>query len=212
MPPSANLSINNPILEFKAGRCDVDGSKVTPVATPGYLYLYTEDEDLIHFCWRPRTQPSTDPEIDLITVPGDATFRPVQKDTPSNAPSTSISSPTNGRIFRLKFGSSGEKYYFWLQGGVQHSRDHAHWSARDTRVGELVDMVLSEDVVNVQMELDDLKRENGSRRGGGDDGEDLMELDRTESGTGGAGAGATGGDAREEGESSREGGADGGRA
>lgn len=81
-------------------------------------------------------------------------------------------------------------------------------------MGQIVEALLQGDDVDVQGEIEDM-----ARGGGGDDdaGGDLMDLDggpdqsRQESG-GGAGQGATGGDPRVEGESSREGGADGGRA
>jgi hypothetical protein len=69
--------------------------------------------------------------------------------------------------------------------------------------------------VDVDGEIADMRRGDGGDDGQGGD-EDLMDLDggpgleRRE--TGGAGQDATGGDPRDEGESSREGGADGGRA
>lgn len=69
--------------------------------------------------------------------------------------------------------------------------------------------------VNVDQELSEIERPNGN---GGNDDQDMEDLSgsgnalgRTTS-TGGAGANATGGDIRDEGEESREGGADGGRA
>jgi 26S proteasome regulatory subunit N13 len=194
-----------PLITFKAGNCTAAGNRITPNPTPGYIYLYNED-DLIHFCWRPRSSPATDPEIDLIAM-GDASFTPLVK-TPG---AESVQSPTNGRIFVLKFESSGEKQYFWMQSKTQHREGDASWfSERDQRLGQIVDALLSGEDVDVEGEVETLRRSNGG--GGGQGGEeDLMELDRTES-TGGAGADATGGDPREEGEASREGGEDGGRA
>lgn len=199
-----------PLITFKAGHCTVTGKRITPVPTPGYIYLYTEDE-LIHFCWRPRSSPATEPEIDLIAM-GDASFTPLVK----TAGAENVHSPTNGRIFALKFESSGEKHYFWMQAKTQHREGDASWfSERDQRLGQIVDLLLSGEEVDVEGEVETLRRSNGEGGGdggeGGDGEEDLMDLDRTES-TGGAGQDATGGDPRDEGEASREGGADGGRA
>ena len=198
-----------PLITFKAGRCTKEGRKIIPDPTPGYVYLYSEDE-LIHFCWRPRNQPASDPEVDLIAM-GDATFSPLVKESGAE----DVRSPTNGRIFVLRFSSSGEKSYFWMQARSQHTSGDADWfSQRDQRLGQVVDLLLSGEDVDVEREVEEIRRsgngDDGDAGGQNGDGGDLMDLDRQE--TGGAGQDATGGDPREEGEASREGGADGGRA
>lgn len=197
-----------PLITFKAGRCSTAGKKVQPVPTPGYLYLYSED-DLIHLCWRPRSVPSTEPEIDLITIAGDATFTPLVKESGAE----DVRSPTNGRIFVLKFSSSGEKEYFWMQAKSQHKEGDASWfSQRDQRLGQIVDLLLAGEEVDVGQEIEEIRQQGADGDADGDGGGDaeMMDLDRT--GGGGAGQDATGGDPRQEGEQSRDGGADGGRA
>jgi 26S proteasome regulatory subunit N13 len=142
--------------------------------------------------------------------PGDATFTPYTGTT-STAETTS---PTNGRIYMLKFSSSSQRHFFWLQSKSQHTSGDASWfSSRDKRYGEIINNILAGEEVDVGFELQRL-------RGGDDDddenGDDIdMEDAQPEhhrQGSGGAGADATGADARDEGEASREGGADGGRA
>jgi hypothetical protein len=199
-----------PLITFKAGRCTKEGRRITSDPTPGYLYLYSEDE-LIHLCWRTRNQPATEPEIDLIIVPGDATFSPLVKEPGAE----DVRSPTNGRIFVLRFSDSGEKSYFWMQSKSQHNSGDADWfSQRDQRLGQIVDLLLSGEDVDVEREVQEIRQAGNGGDGDADgqsgDAGDLMDLDRQE--TGGAGQDATGGDPREEGEASREGGADGGRA
>lgn len=200
---------SSPLITFKAGRCDQTGRSVKPVPTPGYVYLYLED-DLLHFCWRPRSSPSTEPEIDLIMFPGDGTFQPLLKEQGAEH----LHSPTTGRIYMLAFSSSGQKHYFWMQSKSQHKEGSLSWfSQRDQRIGQIVDSLLQGEDVDMEQEIEDLRNGGGDGDGDGDE----MDVDhagsgRRESQTGGAGAGATGGDTRDEGESSREGGADGGRA
>ncbi|TAQ88333.1 hypothetical protein B7494_g3333 [Chlorociboria aeruginascens] len=203
---------NSPIITFKAGKCEIDTSsrpyKVTPVPTPGYIYLYAEDE-LVHFCWRERSKPMNhDDNLDLVMFPTDGHFEPYEYKT-SNQPT----SKTNGRIFALKFSSSSQRYLFWLQSKPQARNGDASWfSPRDLKIGQIVDTLLQGEEVNVTDEISQV------RGGGGDnDGDETMEDieghgDSAEGGSGGAGPGATGGDIREEGEGAREGGADGGRA
>ncbi|KAL8826008.1 MAG: hypothetical protein Q9191_004061 [Dirinaria sp. TL-2023a] len=205
----------SPIITFKAGNCEFDASssppKVIPNSTPGYLYLFEEDE-LIHFCWRPRSAPLSQPELDLTMVPADGHFAPYEK----TAPNSNQKSPTNGRIFVLSFQSSTQKHIFWLQSKSQHAQGDPSWfSPRDLKLGEIVDRLLQGDEVNVQEEVANVSNEQGGQ--GGDDGDTHME-DAGPEGQGGAQGDAAGTDpfggdaATREGEGSREGGADGGRA
>ncbi|KAH6650870.1 proteasome complex subunit Rpn13 ubiquitin receptor-domain-containing protein [Chaetomium tenue] len=209
-----------PIITFKAGMCDVDQSskpfKIKAQATPGYIYLYSED-DLIHFCWRPRWTPLDEPDLDLVMVPTDGNFVPYDTRTPSNP-----SSKTNGRIFVLKFTSSSQRHLFWLQSKPQgNSGDPAWLSPRDLKIGDIVDRLLQGEEVDVNEELGSVHNNNDDSRRDADDDEDETMEDveghagahaHRRGGHGGAGAGATGGDFREEGEDAREGGGDGARA
>lgn len=206
-----------PIITFKAGLCDLNvcwstkrfrnytdsfsqesTSRVTPQSTPGYVYLYSE-EDLLHFCWRPRSATLQDPELDLIMFPSDGTFTPYEK--------TRVS----GRVFVLKFSSSSQRHLFWLQSKSQSpSGDPSFFSARDLKIGEIVNNLLQGEEVDVQQAVAEMRAGHPPD----DDDETMEDVEGTDHdrGAGGAGAGATGGDIREEGEGAREGGADGGRA
>lgn len=148
-------------------------------------------------------------------VPTDGMFKPYYGSTGS----ATSKSPINGRIFVLKFSSSSQRYFFWLQSLAQPAGDPRHFSPRDLKLGEIVDNLLQGGEMD-SSEIATLRQ----RRNGGDDGDDddddtmddvqgnthLPELHRQ--GSGGAGADATGGDVREEGADARDGGADGGRA
>ncbi|KAJ5902180.1 hypothetical protein N7495_002708 [Penicillium taxi] len=196
--------MSDPIITFKAGICDLDAQtgNVKPKPTPGYIYLYSEDE-LVHFCWRPRSSPLDEPELDLVMIPSDGTFMPYK---PSGKDATT------GRVFVLKFSSSSQRYLFWLQSLSQHESGDPSWfSPRDLKLGEIVDLLLNGE--DVEQEIANLP--SGRRPSGGDDDETMEDVDQDPAlgaGSGGAGADATGGDVREEGQESREGGADGGRA
>ena len=156
--------------------------------------------------------------------PGDASFT-AYNEQKSKA-------PKNGRIMLLKIASSFTRHAFYLQSKQQPATAAAnHFSKRDLRIIKLVDDVLKGDSVDVDEELEKIRREN--RRDDDDDDDDEGDDDEDEdegdgdvdgaranrrsggrrmSTTGGAGSDATGGDFREEGEEAREGGADGARA
>lgn len=175
-------------------------------ARPGPL----TDADLIHFCWRKRSDPLDSPELDLVMVPTDGHFVPHESDKQTHS-----SSKTNGRVFVLKFMSSSQRHIFWLQSKAQGRDGNAsYFSPRDLKIGQIVDTLLQGEEVNVNAELASI---NNSRPSRPDDDDEMMEDiegpgDSSQGGAGGAGPGATGGDVREEGEGSREGGADGARA
>jgi len=171
--------------------------------------------EFVHFCWRPRGNSDDDSDFDLIMIPGDGSFVPYTG-SETAAESENVRSPTDGRIFVLKFSSSSQRYLFWLQSKSQHPRGDPSWfSPRDLAVGQIVDRLLNGEEVDVQTEL-----AVAASQGPNDDDETMEDVEGTDhsynrnrhGSTGGAGAGATGGDIREEGEESREGGADGGRA
>ncbi|KAM3419247.1 hypothetical protein BST61_g5185 [Cercospora zeina] len=141
-----------PLITFKAGLCEFRGRTVTPDARPGYIYLHSEDE-LLHFCWHGH-------------------FYPLVKERGAEQ----LHSPTNGRIFVLKFSSSNQKHYFWMQSKSQSRQGEASWfSERDQRIGQIVDQLLQDEDVDVTAEIDEI-------RGGGNSGTDdknLEVLDRT---------------------------------
>ncbi|KAF9900018.1 adhesion regulating molecule 1 [Linnemannia zychae] len=89
------------LLQFKAGRCLRDGTTniVKPDATKGLVYM-EEEEGLLHFFWKNRTTNTV--EDDLILFPGDAELLKVDE-------------CTTGRVLVLKFKSSSQKLFFWLQ-------------------------------------------------------------------------------------------------
>lgn len=143
-------------------------------------------------------------------VPSDGSFVPYE---PSGK------APTNGRIYALKFSSSSQRYLFYLQSRSQHESGNPSWfSPRDIRLGEIVNSLLQGEELNMEQEIANIPR--GPSRGGGDDDETMEDVEGVDhdpnhnhgGSSGGAGLDATGGDIREEGQGSRDGGADGGRA
>ncbi|TWU77829.1 hypothetical protein ED733_002159 [Metarhizium rileyi] len=205
-----------PIITFKAGHCDIEDCsarpiKVIPLPHPGYIYLYSED-DLIHFCWRKRDRSLDEAELDLVMVPTDGSFIPYERNANSEP-----TAKTNGRIFVLKFASSSQRYFFWMQSKPQSRDGNPSWfSPRDRKIGDIVNRLLQGEEVNVTSEVASVRNVDDRD----DDNDQTMEdVDGSRGqhahhgrGSGGAGPDATGGDVREEGEESREGGADGARA
>jgi 26S proteasome regulatory subunit N13 len=206
------------VLTILTPQTSADPPRVKPLAEPGYIYLHHSEDGLVHFCWRQRSAPLDNPGLDLVMVPEDGSFTPYEP-TSSQTPSNP-NKPTNGRIYVLKFASSSQRHLFWLQSRSQHqSTDPAWFSARDLKLGQIVNTLLQGEDVDVQQAIANLPSDpDGPDRDEDDDAtmEDVEgqnhDPDHHRGGSGGAGPNATGGDVREEGQGAREGGADGGRA
>jgi len=168
------MSNVRPLISIKAGRCLPDPNepkKIIPDPQPGRLYLYNNPYDeFLHFCWKPR-ESLEDPVDDLIIIPDDASFvaHPI---------------PT-GRVFILKFSSSSQRHFYWLQSKPEKPDDPGFFSTRDNECGRLINRLLQGEE-------------------GGDDSEDLLGDDEDET--------MEDVERRDEGAESMEGGADGGRA
>lgn len=165
----------------------------------------------MHFCWRPRSASMNQPELELIMFPADGRFTPYQP-----SPKESTSSRINGRVFVLRFQSSRQRHFFWLQSRSQHPHGDPTWfSPRDLALGRFVDRLLQGDEVNVQEEIASISNNQGGNPDD-DDPTSRMEDVRSEGQAGAPGHNSAGspltGDPGDEGKGSRDGGADGGRA
>ncbi|KAF9481179.1 adhesion regulating molecule [Pholiota conissans] len=96
------------LLAFKAGRAfRTEGSNtVVPSGTKGAILLTSGDDGLLHFIWKNRVTNTV--EEDLILFPFDASFIKV--------------SQSQGRVYVLKFSSSNQRHFFWMQ-DASDSRD-----------------------------------------------------------------------------------------
>ncbi|KAJ7212232.1 adhesion regulating molecule [Mycena pura] len=89
------------LLAFKAGRAfrRENSNTVEPSPTKGAILLTAGEDGLFHFTWKNRTTNVVDE--DLILFPGDASFVKVPQ--------------ASGRTYVLKFSSSDQRHFFWLQ-------------------------------------------------------------------------------------------------
>ncbi|EMD39835.1 hypothetical protein CERSUDRAFT_112101 [Gelatoporia subvermispora B] len=96
-------------LGFKAGRAFRRENTNWVDADPrkGAILLQSGDDGLLHFVWKNRS--TNEVEEDLILFPTDATFEKVQQSA-------------WGRMYVLKFSSSNQRHFFWMQ-DADASRD-----------------------------------------------------------------------------------------
>ncbi|XP_006462710.1 hypothetical protein AGABI2DRAFT_193814 [Agaricus bisporus var. bisporus H97] len=89
------------LLAFKAGRAfrRETSNSVDPSSTKGAILLVNGEDGLLHFQWKNRETGQL--EEDLILFPSDASFVKVEQ--------------ASGRVYVLKFSSSNQRHFFWLQ-------------------------------------------------------------------------------------------------
>ncbi|KAK9466303.1 proteasome complex subunit Rpn13 ubiquitin receptor-domain-containing protein [Lipomyces arxii] len=107
---ATELSDTINLLTFKAGKVDFEPSSkhCKPLPQKGKITLSrprNDDEPLLSFIWEPRGSSKNDPSVEkdeLMIFPGDAEWVPVPQ-------------CKTGRVFALKFSSSSQRSFFWMQ-------------------------------------------------------------------------------------------------
>ncbi|KAI8334156.1 proteasome complex subunit Rpn13 ubiquitin receptor-domain-containing protein [Choanephora cucurbitarum] len=97
----ATAPVSRHLVEFNAGKCVVEGSWIKPDTRKGQIYMDQSDDQLLHFYWKERKNQST-PEDDLIIFPDEAEF-------------IKVAQCTTGRVYLLKFKTSNEHHFYWMQ-------------------------------------------------------------------------------------------------
>ncbi|CAO3653693.1 unnamed protein product [Cunninghamella echinulata] len=88
------------LVQFNAGKCIRENNTIKPNLRKGVVYMDQSSDKLMHFYWKERK--ATEPEEDLIIFPDEAEMVKVEE-------------CTTGRVYLLKFKSSNEKLFFWMQ-------------------------------------------------------------------------------------------------
>ncbi|KAK9460321.1 proteasome complex subunit Rpn13 ubiquitin receptor-domain-containing protein [Lipomyces oligophaga] len=143
------------LLTFKAGRVDFNppSKHVKPLPQKGKITLSrSTDEDalLLSFVWEPRGSSKNDPSVEkdeLMIFPGEAEWLPV-------------SQCKSGRMFVLKFNSSNQRSFFWMQ-DPPASDNLDEITETDlkisTRINTLLEDIDAEDV-DISEDPEDLKQ------------------------------------------------------
>ncbi|CAH8385939.1 unnamed protein product [Eruca vesicaria subsp. sativa] len=87
------------MLEFRAGKMSLQGTRVVPDARKGLVRIARGEEGLVHFQWLDRTQNAV--EDDQIVFPDEALFEKVNQ--------------SSDRVYILKFNSDDRKLFLWMQ-------------------------------------------------------------------------------------------------
>lgn len=100
-PQNTAARTSSNLVEFRAGRMNLNGTTVTADPRKGLVYLLVKpDDQFLHFVWKDRTSGAI--EEDLILFPDDAEWKKVTQ-------------CTTGRVYLLRFKDNSRKLFFWLQ-------------------------------------------------------------------------------------------------
>ncbi|KAI8982507.1 proteasome complex subunit Rpn13 ubiquitin receptor-domain-containing protein [Pilobolus umbonatus] len=91
----------NHLIEFNAGKCIVEGSWIKPDTRKGKIIMDQGDDQFLHFYWKERGNQAVC-EDDFIIFPEEAEF-------------SLVSQCTTGRVYVLKFKTSNDRHFYWMQ-------------------------------------------------------------------------------------------------
>ncbi|CAO3673875.1 unnamed protein product [Umbelopsis ramanniana] len=134
------------LVEFNAGKCYREGNMLKPDLRKGLIYMDQTDDQLLHFYWKDRKANIV--EEDLIIFPEEAEM-------------VHVPECETGRVYLLKFKSSSQKLFFWMQ------------NANDEKDKENVDRV-NKLINDLQSALNDQHGRSG--RAGGDDDDSTADV------------------------------------
>lgn len=92
-------AIQEPFLEFRAGKMRLEGKRVVPDLRKGLVRIGRGEEGLIHFQWLDRTTNVI--EDDQIIFPDEGVYEKVNQ--------------SSERVYILKFQTDDRKFFFWMQ-------------------------------------------------------------------------------------------------
>ena len=90
---------NETLIEFKAGRMNYDGKKVTPDKRRGTLKVVKDRQGITQFQWVEAG--SNNPFQNIMIFPGDAKFEKVKQ--------------SKDRVYILEFLQSKQRHFYWMQ-------------------------------------------------------------------------------------------------
>ncbi|KAL0315941.1 UNVERIFIED_CONTAM: 26S proteasome regulatory subunit RPN13 [Sesamum radiatum] len=94
--------VQDVMLEFRAGKMRMDGSRVVPDSRKGLVRIGRGEEGLVHFQWLDRSLNFVeDVNVGSNCFPDEAVFEKVNQ--------------TSGRVYILKFHTDDRKFFFWMQ-------------------------------------------------------------------------------------------------
>ncbi|KAK1323748.1 hypothetical protein QJS10_CPA02g01599 [Acorus calamus] len=95
------------LLEFRAGKMFMEGTRVIPDTRKGAVRIGRGDEGLTHFQWLDRSQNKV--EDDQIVFPDEAVYEKVNQ--------------SSDRVYILKFKTDNRKFFFWMQEPLSEGLD-----------------------------------------------------------------------------------------
>lgn len=121
-------------IKFRAGRVlyDEQSKVATPDHVQGQITIQPsqEEESFYDFEWSPKENAVDVEKEELLVIPGDVTWK-------------QVACPT-GRVFELKFLSSGARHLFWLQEVNDNEDDLSELSKKDKEVLERIEGIFGE--------------------------------------------------------------------
>ncbi|XP_074564812.1 26S proteasome regulatory subunit RPN13 [Curcuma longa] len=138
------------MLEFRAGKMFLDGTRVIPDTRKGLVRIGRGEEGLVHFQWLDRTQNIV--EDDQIIFPDEAIFEKV--------------SQSSDRVYILRFNSDSRKFFFWMQ-EPRADEDSQICTSVNFYINQPLDLMAEDETeASVPLQMSDTGEDDFSSRAG----------------------------------------------
>ncbi|XP_042433264.1 26S proteasome regulatory subunit RPN13-like isoform X2 [Zingiber officinale] len=138
------------MLEFRAGKMFLDGTRVIPDTRRGLVRIGRGEEGLVHFQWLDRTQNIV--EDDQIIFPDEAIFEKV--------------SQSSDRVYILRFNSDSRKFFFWMQ-EPRADEDSQICTSVNFYINQPLDLMAEDETeASVPLQMSDTGEDDFSSRAG----------------------------------------------
>ncbi|KAH7674642.1 Proteasomal ubiquitin receptor Rpn13/ADRM1 protein [Dioscorea alata] len=133
------------MVEFRAGKMNIEGTRVTPDTRKGLVRIGKGDEGLTHFQWLDRGLNKV--VEDQIIFPDEAIFEKV--------------SQSSERVYVLKFSTDNRKFFFWMQ-EPKSDGDSQICSSVNSCINRPIDMLGEDNAeASTHLQMSEMSEETG---------------------------------------------------
>ncbi|KAG6477584.1 hypothetical protein ZIOFF_066851 [Zingiber officinale] len=160
------------MLEFRAGKMFLDGTRVIPDTRRGLVRIGRGEEGLVHFQWLDRTQNIVEDvscenkHQTLLASIGNSCYFHFQLMDYANTSPIFFVSQSSDRVYILRFNSDSRKFFFWMQ-EPRADEDSQICTSVNFYINQPLDLMAEDETeASVPLQMSDTGEDDFSSRAG----------------------------------------------